>query len=151
MPEAISSPPGNRLRTVILLAVFVILVIGILVIGLNDAPGYILGYLATAVLFFTFTRGWRKIKSFIILFALTLFCIFFLSFLYVEVIYRLAEWIGGTSALNDAPMAVITMVTTYVILFGGPVGMFAGIAGTATLGIYRLISRRKRKKTADTT
>jgi hypothetical protein len=151
MPEAISTPPGRHLITIVLLAVFLVLVIGILFIGLNDAPEYILGYLATTVLFFIFIRRWRKIKSFIILFAVTLFCILFLSLLYVEVVCRLAEWIGGITALNSAPMAIITMVITYVILFGGPVGMFAGIAGAATLGIFRLISHRNRKKTADNT
>ena len=85
------------------------------------------------------------------MFAASLFGIFFLSFLYVELIYRLAEWIGGIDALLGAPMSVITIVITYVILFGGPVGMFAGIAGAVTLGIFRLTSGKKRKKIADTT
>lgn len=151
MPEEISAPPGSRRGTIILLAVFVILVISVLIIGFNDAPGYILGYLATTLLFFTITRHWRKIKSFLILFGFSLFGVFFLSFLYVEVIYRLAEWIGGINALHGVPMAIITMVITYVILFAGPVGMFAGIAGTVTLGIFRLISLKNRQKIARTT
>lgn len=151
MPQKLSAPPGSRRGTIILLAVSVILVISVLIIGLNDAPGYILGYLATIVLFFTITRNWRKIKSFIILFSVSLVGIFFLSFLYVEVIYRLAEWIGGINALHGVPMDIITTVITYVILFGGPVGMFAGIAGMVTLGVFRLISLRNRKKIAHTT
>jgi hypothetical protein len=151
MPEEISAPPKSRRGTIILLTVFAILVICIFIIGLSDAPGYIIAYLATSVLFFTFIRKWRKIKNFIILFAVTLFCIFFLSFMYVEVIYRLAEWIGGITALNSTPMAIITMVITYVILFGGPVGMFAGIAGTVTLGVFRLVSLKKRRNLAHST
>ena len=151
MPEELLAPLRSRHGTVLLLIVFVILVICVFIIGLNDAPGYILGYVATSVLFFTVIRNWRKIKSFIILFAAALFGIFFLSFLYVEVIYRLVEWIGGINALHGAPMAVTTTVITYIILFGGPVGMFAGIAGTLTLGIFCLHSKKKRKKIVDTT
>ena len=151
MPEEHPTPLRSRHGTILLLTIFVLLVISVFIVGLNDAPGYILGYLATTVLFFTVIRNWRKIKSFIILFAASLFGIFFLSFLYVEVIYRLAEWIGGIDALHGAPMSVITIIITYVILFGGPVGTFAGIAGTVTLGIFRLTSRKKRKKMADTT
>jgi len=151
MPEGISTPPGNRRVTIILLAIFVILLISVLVIGLNDAPGFILGYVTTFVLFFTISRNWRKIKSFIILFAASLVGIFFLSLLYVEVIYRLAEWIGGIEALHSVPMDIITMVITYVILFGGPVGILVGILGTLTLAIFRLVSLKKHGKITHTT
>lgn len=151
MPEGISIPPGNRRVTIILLVVFVILLISVLVVGLNDAPGYILGYLTTAVLFFTVSRNWRKIKSFIILFAATFFGILFLSLIYVEVIYRLAEWIGGIEALYSTPMEIITTVFNYVILFGGPVGMLVGILGTMTLAIFRLVSLKKHRKITHTT
>ena len=151
MPEDISATAGNRRATIILLAVFMVLLICVLVIGLNDAPGFILGYVTTIVLFFTITRNWRKIRSFIILFAASLFGIFLLSLLYVEVIHRIAEWLGGIDALHGTPMDIFTMVITYIILFGGPVGMLAGIVGTVTLGVFRLVSLKKRRKIAPAT
>ncbi len=126
---------GNR----ILLAVFVVLVISVVFIGLDDFPGFILGYLATTALFLMMTRKWNSIRRFLLLLTLSFLGIIFLSFLYVEVITRLTIFFGGVDALQSTAFRIVEWPTTYIILFGGPVGMFLGFMGTVILGIYRLI------------
>ncbi len=147
----ISSLMKFRPSTRIWLTVFLMLVIGVVFVGLNDVPGYILGYLATAVLYIMATRTWHTIKRFLILFAISLVGIIFLSFFYVEVISRLAVMIDGDRALQGAPLRVIEIMFTYVILFAGAMGMVYGIVGTLVLGVLRLATLRSHKNiTANT-
>ena len=85
------------------------------------------------------TRKWNSIKRFLLLLTLSIIGIIFLSFLYVEVISRIAVFIGGDDALQNTAVRIIEMIITYIILFGGPVGIFFGFAGTVILGIFRLL------------
>jgi hypothetical protein len=135
---------GNRL----LFALFCALVISVLFVGLDNGTGYVLAYLASLVLFFIWTCSWRSIKRFAIMFIVSLVGIFFLSFLYVEVISRLAIMVGGFDALSSTAFRVIELVITYVIMFAGPIGLFYGIVGALTLGIIRLTAMRRRHGTA---
>ena len=137
--------------TLALFIMFGALVISVLFVGLDDVPGYILGYLATTVLFFIVTHNWRTVRRFLILFAVSLIGIIFLSFLYVEVICRVAVMVAGVSVLQSPLLGIIEVIITYVILFGGPVGMFFGIVGVITLGIMRLTAMRSRNSAANTT
>ena len=134
----------NRL----LFALFCALVISVLFVGLDNLAGYILSYLASLVLFFIWTCSWRSIKRFAIMFIVSLVGIFFLSFLYVEVISRLAIMVGGFEALQSTALRVIELVITYVIMFAGPIGLFYGIVGTLTLLIIRFTALKKRDSTA---
>jgi hypothetical protein len=131
---------GNRL----LFGLFCALIISVLFVGLDNMAGYVLSYLASVVLFYMCTRGWRSIKRFAILSTVSLIGIFFLSFLYVEVISRLAIMVGGFDALNSTTFRVIELVITYVIMFAGPVGLFYGIVGILTLGVIRLVTLKRR-------
>jgi hypothetical protein len=140
-----------RPSTRIWLTVFLILVIGVIFVGLNDLPGYILGYLATAVLFIMATRTWHTIKQFLILFAVSLIGIIFLSFFYVEVVCRLAVMVEGDGALQGAPLRFIEVIFTYIILFAGATGMLYGIAGAITLSIFRLINLISHKNITENT
>jgi hypothetical protein len=151
MLNRLSTLVKNRYVTFALLAVLCVLVISVIFIGLDDVPGYILGYLATAVLFFMITRGWQTLRRFIVLFALSFIGIIFLSFFHVEVICRLAVLIGGVAALQSPLLDITELIITYVILFAGPVGMFFGIIGVITLGIMRLTAMRSRNSAADST
>lgn len=123
--------PGNR----ILLGVFLALVIAVIFVGLNDLLGYILGYLATAVIYLMATRGWRRARNFLVLLGASFFGMIFLSFWYVEVIGRLAVAVGGEGAIETLPVHVLEMFFTYVILFGGATGIVFGLVGAAILGI----------------
>jgi hypothetical protein len=94
------------------------------------------------------TRNWRSVWRFVILFAVSLAGIFFLSFLFVEVISRLAVWVGGVAALEGLPLRIIELIITYVIIFAGPAGMAVGIGGAAALGVSRLPTRGNRSHPA---
>ncbi len=151
MPIKLSALIGLKHETGILLAVFCVLVIGVVFIGLNDVPGYILGYLATTIVFYIAVRGWRTIKRFLILFAAAILGAIFLSFLYVEIISRIAIMVGGAGVLESAPMQVIEVVITYIILFATPLGILTGIVGSITLGIRRLATPRDENSDAGST
>jgi hypothetical protein len=151
MPAKLSALIRLKYGTGILLAVFCVLVIGVVFIGLDDVPGYILGYLATTIVFYIAIRGWRTIKRFLILFAVAILGAIFLSFLYVEVISRIAIMIGGAGALESTPMEVIEVIMTYLILFATPVGILMGIVGSITLGIRRFNALRGRNSGAGST
>ena len=144
MLNRLSTLIKNRYATLALLIIFCVLVISVIFVGLDDVPGYILGYLATAVLYLMITRSWQTLRRFIILFALSFIGIIFLAFFHVEVICRLAVLIGGIAALQSPLLDITELIITYVILFAGPVGMFFGIAGVITLGVIRLTAMRSR-------
>jgi biotin transporter BioY len=64
MLEAFSTPQ-NRNRTVVLLAVCVLLALAALVVGIADnPPGILLAFLAAAALASAFAHPWRSSKSF---------------------------------------------------------------------------------------
>jgi len=142
MPDNV--PTLIRRRWIYALLIFGVLVIAIIFIGLDNIPGLVLGYLATTVLFVAMTYTWRKIRNFIILFFVSLLGIFFLSFLYMEVIYRFAYVIGGVNALQSTFIIVINMIISNVILFAGPVGMLVGIVGSLVLFVRRIRDRALR-------
>jgi hypothetical protein len=123
--------PRNR----VLLLVLLLLVAAIIFIGLDDLPGYILAYLATGIIFFMATRHWQRARNYLVLLAASVFGIIFLSFWYVEIISRLAIAIGGEAAVEGLAVHIIELIFTYVILFGGPVGILFGIAGAIILGL----------------
>jgi hypothetical protein len=133
MAEELAEPKRHRQITWALLAVAAALVVAVVIVGLNDVSGYILGWLATAIIFFTVTRTWRRIRWFLILLAASFLGIIFLSFLYMEVISRLAVMIGGDAALESLQMRVVQMIITYLIIFAGAMGMFVGVAGSLIL------------------
>jgi hypothetical protein len=141
------SGPGTRL----LLVLFAALVLGVIFVGLQDTPGYILGYLATAVIFLVMVRGWRSVWSFVILILASFFGAVLFSGLYVEVISRIAVWFWGFGALNSAPMRIIEAIIANVILFAGPMGLAFGFAGALILGILRLRRLRTRERVAGDT
>ncbi len=135
----------NKLETLIrrrkgifvLLAIFCVLVIGVIIIGLDNLTGIILGYLATTILAGAITHKWRKIKNFLILFAASLVGIFFLSFLHEEVVYPLAILIGGITALQSYTLNVFHVIISIIIVFACAVGMLVGVAGSVILYVGR--------------
>jgi len=66
--EAFSAPP-NKIKTLILLAVNVLLAIVSAVTGINDnPPGVILVFLAAVAFVLAFTHPWHTAKKFLFLF-----------------------------------------------------------------------------------
>ena len=150
MPGKFSTLLGSRRVTVALLSLFFMLVVVVVVIGLNNVTGIVIAYVTVTLLFLILTRNWRRIRYFVILFFVALMSIFLLSFLYVEVIYRLAVMIGDIAALQGTAFRVIHVVISNFILLACPSGMFVGFIGASTLGILKISSLRRKKSTAGT-
>jgi len=128
-----------------LLAVFCVLVIGVVFIGLDNAPGIILGWLATTVLITELTRRWRKVRNFLILGFSSFVGAILLSFLHEVVVYPLVSILGGDAALQSRALDVFHEAISLLILFITPVGMFIGVVGAVVLVILRLIALWSKK------
>jgi hypothetical protein len=137
--------------TRLLLAVFCVLVISVVFVGLDNAPGIVLGWLATAALLTELTRRWRKVRNFLILGFASFVGAIFLSFLHEVVVYPLAGIIGGASALQSRSLGVFHEAVSLIILFFTPVGIFFGIMGAITLVISRLIMLWSKKSVSSNT
>jgi hypothetical protein len=141
----------NSLRpTRTLLILFAVLVICVVFVGLDNATGIILGWLATASLMTAIVRKWRKIWYFIILILVAFIGAIILSFFYVEVALPIAEWFGGINASQSTAWRVFHVIVSDVILLFTPVGIFIGIVGTVWLCILRLVALRHNHR-ADST
>jgi len=137
--------------TRILLAVFCVLVISVVFIGLDNAPGIILGWLATAVLITELTRRWRKVRNFLILGFASFAGAILLSFLHEVVVYPLAGIIGGDVALQSRALDVFHEAISLLILFVTPVGIFIGVVGAVVLVILHLIALWSKKSVSSGT
>jgi len=148
----LSALKNSRLATRVLLAFFVLLVICVIFVGLDNAIGIILGWLATAALIISviLTRKWRKIRYFIILLFVSFLGAIFLSFLYMELALPFAEWLGGVNATQSTTWRIYHVVISDIILLFTPVGIFIGIVGSIWLGILRLVALRKRGRIGST-
>jgi hypothetical protein len=145
--DLLHSGSGVRL----LLVIFALLVISIIFVGLNDVPGYVLGYLASSILFLILVRRWRSIKNYVILLLASICGIIFLSFFYVEVISRIAVWLWGPGTPDGLPMRIIEVVVSNIMLFAGPVGVAFGLGGAVLLGVLRIFGVDKQEHPVDGT
>jgi hypothetical protein len=134
-----------------LLALFCVLIIGVVFVGLDNTYGIILGWLATAVLEIELTRRWRKVRNFLILGVASFVGAIFLSFLHEVVVYPLADIIGGAGALQSRSLGIFHEAISLIILFFTPVGIFIGIMGAITLVIWHLIKLLSKKSVASNT
>lgn len=150
MPGKYSTLMGTRRATIALFSVFLLLVLVILVIGLNNIAGLICGNLAFGMLYIVMTRRWWRIRNYIILFFSTIVGIIALSALYVEVIWRVAVAIGGAGVAENTAFRIIDFIINNLILLAGPSGMLVGLVGATTLGIIRLSTLRKKKEATGT-
>ena len=132
--------------TRILLAVFLLLAISLVFIGMNNETGVIVGWLAAAVLLAELTRRWRKPLYFFILGVGSFAGVIFLAFLHEEVVYPLVDWLGGTGAIQSLPLKIFHEAVSFIILFFGPTGIVIGILGAAVLLIIRLVNRFNSRK-----
>jgi hypothetical protein len=137
--------------TRILLAVFIILVICVIFMGLDNATGLATGWLATLTLLAAFTYRWRKIRYFLILSAASFIGAVILAFLHEEVVLPLTKWIGGADALQSAPIEIYHQITSMIIFFFGPMGILAGVIGAVVLSFFRVKSLLGTKKIPENT
>ena len=126
------------------LVVFAVLGVAVIFIGLDNVPGIVLGYLATAVLMTQWTRRWRRTWHFVVLFFVSVAGIIFLSFLLEVVVFPLAVLVGGSDAALSAGWNIFHVVVSLIIAFVGGTGLFIGLIGAIALGVVRLVALSKR-------
>jgi hypothetical protein len=142
-PSLVSRIP---MLTRILLAVFLLLAISLVFIGMDNETGIIVGWMAAAALIAELTRRWRRPLYFFILGIGSFAGVIFLAFLHEEVVYPLVDWLGGAGALQSLPLRIFHEAISFIILFFGPTGIVIGILGGAVLLIIRLINRLNSRK-----
>lgn len=148
--QKLSVLKNSRLATRVLLALFAVLVICVIFVGLDNPTGIILGWLATIALMTQLTRKWRKIRYFILLIFASFIGAIFLSFLYVEVAHPIAEWFGGVNATQSTAWRIFHVIVSNIILLFTPMDILIGIVGIIWLGILRLVALRNRAHTGNT-
>lgn len=133
------------LLTRILLLLSLACAIAVVVMGLEDVKGIILGMAAAFLVTLELTRRWRSIRKFVFLAAGTFLVALVLSGLYMELAKPLALHIGGPDALENAAWQIFSVVLSDTILLVGPGCIAIGVAGTIILSILRLRHRWKKK------
>lgn len=146
----ISALKSSRRTTRALLILLCVLVVCVAFVGLDNATGIILGWMAALVIMALFVRGWRKMRYYLILMAASAIGTIALSFIYMDVALPLATWLGGVNATESLGWRIFHIVISDVILLFTPTGILVGIVGTAWLGISRLVSLQHRSR-PDTT
>ena len=132
--------------TRILLAVFGVLVICVVFIGLANETGIILGWLAAAALLLSIAHRWRKTWYFIILLFASFLGAIFLSFLYMEIAQPLAELTGGVDAVQSTGWRVFHVIISNIILLFAPTGIVIGFFGTIVLLVIRSVEFFKKER-----
>ena len=141
-PSALRRMP---VLTRILLAVFFMLVVSLVFIGMDNETGIILGWLAAAVLLVELTRRWRRPLYFFILAIASFGGAIFLAFLHEEIVYPLVRWLGGANAVQSLPVKIFHEATSLIIIFFGPTGIIIGVVGAAVLLVVRLVNKANRQ------
>jgi len=126
------------LLTRILLLLSLACVIAVVVVGLEDVKGIILGMAAAILVTLEWTRRWHSIRKFVFLAVGTFLVALILSGLYMELANPLALRIGGPGALENAAWQIFSIILSDTMLLVGPGCIVIGAAGTIILSILRL-------------
>lgn len=144
IPEEIAPPGRLKWFRRLLLIAFFILLISVIFAGLKIFAGYILGYLAAISLVVALTCRWRKIKYFIILFAVSVLGTIFISMIYVEVLARVFSAVFGEGVFDSTGWKVFDVIISNTIIFFTPVGVLVGLTGSLVLYINRIVTRNQK-------
>jgi hypothetical protein len=152
MPENTFSKIKNRILTLLrlprnrpYLISCLILVFSAILIGLDNPTGIIVGWLAVIVVLVAMARRWWNPWYFLILLAGSFLGAILLACLYMAVALPLAEWISGPNVENSNAWRIFHMVISNLLLLFVPMGIFFGVAGSITYGVYRLFRLIRRK------
>ena len=126
------------LLTRILLALFLIFTIAVVIIGLDDVPGFFLGIAAATTITVELTRRWRSIRKFIFLAVGTFFIALTISGLYMELAEPLALHIGGPGALESSGWQIFSVILSDIMLLFGTGCIVVGWCGALVLSIIKL-------------
>jgi hypothetical protein len=152
MPEKTFSKIKNRVLNVLrlprnrpYLISCLILVFSAILIGLDNPTGIIVGWLAVIVVLVAMARRWWNPWYFLILLVGSFLGAILLACLYMVVALPLAEWISGPNVENSNAWRIFHMVISNLLLLFVPMGIFFGVVGSITYGVYRLFRLIRRK------
>jgi hypothetical protein len=124
--------------TLVLLAIFIVLIIVASIIGIDSDRGVLVAWLGVIILLAGLTRRWRKEWQYFLLIAGSIIGAIILSGLHELVI-------GSANLTQNWWANFFHALVTDIILFFVPVAIIYGIIGTITLFIIRLVTLRKKK------
>jgi hypothetical protein len=158
MPENTFSKIKNRILTLLrlprnrpYLISCLILVFSAILIGLDNPTGIIVGWLAVIVVLVAMARRWWNPWYFLILLVGSFLGAILLSCLYMVIALPLAGWISGPNVENTNAWRIFHMVIANLILLFVPMGIFFGVVGSITYGVYRLFRLIRRKLSGNST
>jgi hypothetical protein len=141
----ISSKTWKRIPilTLVLLAIFIVLIVIALIIGVDSDRGVLVGWLGIIVLLTEITRRWRKEWQFLALIAGAILGSILLSGLHELVI-------GSDSVVQGWwPNFFHALITDIILLFV-PMAIIYGALATITVFIIRLVTLRRKKESEKT-
>lgn len=125
--------PTNRIRTLIFLAVCILLSVAAAVVGIDDnPPGLLLGFLATVAFFLIFVHPWRKAKQFLRLFFASIAGLILFGAL-TACIDILTANLGDTGLLPSILHAFGAVILFLAMLC--PAGLLVGAIGALVMAI----------------
>ena len=138
------------LATQILTGFFLFFIIILIVSGLDNVIGLMAGIIAAMICLIEITRRWRHAWSFLLLAIGTILGAILISGIHVEIIYRLAVYLGGETFLDSLAWHIYSAVIKYGLLFIGPAGIVVGLGGAAVKSILALRNRLGKDPSSDT-
>ena len=130
----------SRKITFILAVLVVVLIIGAIIVGVNDnVPGIILGYIAATLLFIALTYTWREMKKFLILTGASLVGFFVFVFLH-NAFYGLGIITSDISIVSHF-MEVSHVAFFCLAIFICPPSFVVGAVGSIVFAVRKLRGR----------
>jgi hypothetical protein len=124
--------------TLVLLAIFIVLMAVALHIGIDSDRGVLVAWLGVIILLAGITRRWRKEWQYLLLIAGAIIGSIILSALHDVIV-------GSDSIPQNFWLNFFHALITDTILLFTPVAIIYGIIGSITLLIIRLVTLRRRK------
>ena len=132
--SAAFSTPGNRNKTIILLAICGLLAIAAATVGIDDnPPGILLAFLSATTFVLAFVHPWRTAKKFMILLLASVlgFVLYIILNIILDTTAQDPATAGGLQDLLQSPVVnaisiIIAMICTAAFIVGavGSVAMF---------------------------
>jgi energy-coupling factor transporter transmembrane protein EcfT len=124
--SAAFSTPGNRNKTIILLAICGLLAIAAVAVGIDDnPPGVLLAFLSATAFVISFVHPWRTTKKFLFLILASLlgFILFIILNIILDTAAQNPETTGGLPDLLQSPIVnamsiIIAMICAAAFIVG---------------------------------
>ena len=127
------STPGNRNKTLTLLALCGVLAIAAVVVGVDDnPPGILLAFLSAIAFVLAFVHPWRTARKFV--FLLLASVVGFVLFAILNIILdTISQNPATSSVLQDLMESPVTNAVNIIIIMLCPAAFMVGAIGSVTM------------------